>query len=66
VIAIQPALRSVHEKTWLFFDGLALQSPIAIWADLEALYFLIKTAYTSLLEREIDLMVYELYGLSKD
>jgi translation elongation factor EF-1beta len=27
---------------------------------LEALYLLIKTAYTSLLEREIDLMVYEL------
>jgi hypothetical protein len=50
----------------LLFDGLALRSPIAIVADLEAFYLLIKTVYTSILEREIDLMVYELYGLSEE
>jgi len=44
----------------LLFAGPARRSPIAIGADLEALYLLIKTAYTSLLERKIDLMVYEL------
>jgi len=36
------APRSVHEKTWLPLDGLALQSLIAIVADLEAFYFQIK------------------------
>jgi hypothetical protein len=35
-------------------------------SDLEALYLLIKTATTSLLERELDLMVYELCGLSEE
>jgi hypothetical protein len=44
----------------LLFDGLALQSPIAIGTDLEDLNLLIKTAFTSILKREIDLMVYEL------
>jgi hypothetical protein len=50
----------------LLYDGLALQSLMAIGADLEDFYFLIKTATISLLEREIDLMVYELYGLSEE
>jgi hypothetical protein len=44
----------------LLFDGVALRSPIAIGADLEALNILIKTVDTSLLERELDLMGYEL------
>jgi len=48
----------------LLFNGVALQSMIAIGADLEALYLLIKTAYTSLLERKIDWMVYELLDFS--
>jgi hypothetical protein len=39
---------------------------IAIGADDEALYLLIKTATTPLLERQIDLMVFELYGLSAE
>jgi hypothetical protein len=42
----------------LLFNGVALQSMIADGADLEALCLLIKTANTSLLEREIDWMVY--------
>jgi hypothetical protein len=39
---------------------IALRSVVAIGADLEALYPLIKTVNTSLLEREIDWMMYEL------
>jgi hypothetical protein len=35
-------------------------------SDLEALYLLIKIANSLLLEREIDLMVYELCGLSEE
>jgi hypothetical protein len=47
-------------------NSLALQSAIAIVADLETFYLQIKTATTSLLERELDLMVYELYGLNEE